>query len=122
MAKLRTQAAPRVDPNTLRRHYPCCDSRQTLHIPLIRLVILIILILSFQLYPYEADGEFLGTEAFLTGFGHEALITMCAPMIMGKGMEVAGAVRTRGHFRRQHELRYALRLQNQFPADVCRPL
>ena len=76
MAKLRTQAAPRVDT----------------------------------------------TEAFFTGFGHEALITMCALMIMGKGMEVNGAVRTRGHFRRQRELRYALRLQNRCPADVCRPL
>ena len=100
MAKLRTEAAPRVDTTPFRRHYPCCDSRQTLLIPLIRLVILIILILSFQLYQYEADGEFLGTEAFLTGFGHEALFPMCAPMVIGKGMEVAAAVRTRGHFRR----------------------
>ena len=56
------------------------------------LVILIILILSFQLYPYAVDGGFLRTEAFLTGFGHEALITICALMIMGKAMEVTGAL------------------------------
>ena len=32
----RPAAAPRVDTTPLRRHYPCCDSRQTLLIPLIR--------------------------------------------------------------------------------------
>ena len=56
------------------------------------LAILVILILSFQLYPYEVDGGFLETSAFLTGFGHEALITICALMIMGRGLEVTGAL------------------------------
>ena len=56
------------------------------------LAILVILILSFHLYPYEVDGEAIRTEAFLTGFGHEALITICALMIMGRGLEVTGAL------------------------------
>ena len=34
----------------------------------------------------------VGTEHFLLGFGHEALITICALMIMGKGLEVTGAL------------------------------
>ena len=56
------------------------------------LAILVILILSFQLFPYDAHGEVVGTEHFLLGFGHEALITICALMIMGKGLEVTGAL------------------------------
>ena len=56
------------------------------------LAILVILILSFQLFPYESHGEVVGTEHFLLGFGHEALITICALMILGKGLEVTGAL------------------------------
>ena len=56
------------------------------------LAILVILILSFQFFPYESHGEAIGTEHFLLGFGHEALITICALMIMGKGLEVTGAL------------------------------
>ena len=56
------------------------------------LTILVILILSFQLIPYEADGEVLAPTTFLTGFGHEALIAICALMIMGKGLETTGAL------------------------------
>ena len=56
------------------------------------LAILVILILSFQLFPYDAHGEVVGTEHFLLGFGHEALITICALMILGKGLEVTGAL------------------------------
>jgi di/tricarboxylate transporter len=56
------------------------------------LAILVILITSFQLYPYEADGEVLAPIIFLTGFGHEALIAVCALMIMGKGLETTGAL------------------------------
>ena len=56
------------------------------------MAILVILILSFQFFPYESHGEVIGTEHFLLGFGHEALITICALMIMGKGLEVTGAL------------------------------
>ena len=56
------------------------------------LAILVILVLSFQLAPYEVDGVRLAPTAFLTGFGNEALITICALMIMGKGLEATGAL------------------------------
>ena len=56
------------------------------------LAILVILITSFQLYPYEADGGVLAPTIFLAGFGHEALIAVCALMIMGKGLETTGAL------------------------------
>ena len=56
------------------------------------MVILIVLILSFQLFPYEVDGGPLRPTVFLSGFGHEALIAICALMIMGKGLEATGAL------------------------------
>ena len=56
------------------------------------LAILVILVLSFELVPYEVNGVRLAPTAFLTGFGNEALITICALMIMGKGLEATGAL------------------------------
>ena len=56
------------------------------------LVIIVILVLSFELFPYEANGERFASTAFLAGFGNEALITICALMILGKGLEATGAL------------------------------
>jgi di/tricarboxylate transporter len=56
------------------------------------LAILVILVLSFQVVPYYVDGVQLAPTAFLTGFGNEALITICALMIMGTGLETTGAL------------------------------
>ena len=56
------------------------------------LAILVILITSFQLYPYEADDGVLAPTIFLAGFGHEALIAVCALMVMGRGLETTGAL------------------------------
>ena len=56
------------------------------------LVILIILVAGFQLFPYEADGERLGPVQFFAGFGNEALVTICALMIVGKALETTGAL------------------------------
>jgi di/tricarboxylate transporter len=56
------------------------------------LAILVILLLTFQLFPYYVDGRRLSPTTFLSGFGHEALITICALMIVGKGLEVTGAL------------------------------
>jgi len=56
------------------------------------LAILIVLLIVFELFPYEADGLRLAPTSFLSGFGHEALITICALMIIGTGLEVTGAL------------------------------
>lgn len=56
------------------------------------LTILIVLLIVFELFPYEADGVRLVPTSFLSGFGHEALITICALMIIGTGLEVTGAL------------------------------
>lgn len=56
------------------------------------LAILIILLLTFQVFPYDAEGSRLAPTSFLIGFGNEALITICALMIMGRGLEGTGAL------------------------------
>jgi di/tricarboxylate transporter len=57
------------------------------------LVILIILLVVFQLFPYyEQDGERLTAAEFLAGFGNEALITISSLLIIGKGLETTGAL------------------------------
>ncbi|MBH97558.1 MAG: SLC13 family permease [Rhodospirillaceae bacterium] len=56
------------------------------------LTILLLLILAFQFFPFEVKGEILSPTIFLSGFGHEALITICALMILGKGIETTGAL------------------------------
>ena len=54
------------------------------------LTILIILVVTFQLFPHPSGR--LTPQAFLSGFGHQALITICALMMLGKGMETTGAL------------------------------
>jgi len=57
------------------------------------LAILIVLIAGFQLFPYSRDGErVLAPVDFFAGFGNEALITICALMMVGKALETTGAL------------------------------
>ncbi len=56
------------------------------------LAILIVLVAGFQLFPYESDGEPLGPVQFFAGFGNEALVTICALMMVGKALETTGAL------------------------------
>ena len=56
------------------------------------LLILIILVVAFQLFPFEQDGVRLRATEFFAGFGHQALITIIALMIVGKGLETTGAL------------------------------
>ncbi len=57
------------------------------------LSILVLLILLFQFFPYEVNGVRLAPAEFLSGFGHEALVTISALMIVGKGLETTGALK-----------------------------
>jgi di/tricarboxylate transporter len=56
------------------------------------LTILIILVAGFQFFPYESDGVPLGPAQFFAGFGNEALIAICALMMVGKALETTGAL------------------------------
>ncbi|MDX1562260.1 MAG: SLC13 family permease, partial [Gammaproteobacteria bacterium] len=56
------------------------------------LTILTILVVAFHLFPYAPAEDALSPERLLSGFGNEALITICALMVIGKGMETTGAL------------------------------
>ncbi len=65
------------------------------HIPLesSSLTILIVLVVGFELIPYVRDGErVLGPVDFFAGFGNEALVAICALMMVGKALETTGAL------------------------------
>jgi di/tricarboxylate transporter len=57
------------------------------------LTILILLTAGFQLFPYTRDGEVvLDAGDFFAGFGNEALVAICALMMVGKALETTGAL------------------------------
>ncbi|MBT7957501.1 MAG: SLC13 family permease [Rhodospirillaceae bacterium] len=56
------------------------------------LTILVILVVGFELFPYTTSGETLHAINFFSGFGHEALIAVCALMIAGQGLVRTGAL------------------------------
>ena len=57
------------------------------------LAILIILVAGFALFPYTRDGEVvLGPVNFFEGFGNEALVAICALMMVGKALETTGSL------------------------------
>jgi di/tricarboxylate transporter len=57
------------------------------------LAILIILIAGFELFPYVRDDQVLLRPVdFFAGFGSEALVAICALMMVGKALETTGAL------------------------------
>jgi di/tricarboxylate transporter len=62
------------------------------------LFVLIALIVGFQVFPYEGTTGPLGIKQFVAGFGHEALIAICALLIVGKGLQTTGALQPVANF------------------------
>ena len=57
------------------------------------LFIVVVLAISFSVFPYTSpDGQQLDPVSFFSGFGHEALIAVCALMIAGYGIVRTGAL------------------------------
>ncbi len=56
------------------------------------LAVLAALAVGFELFPYARDGVPLHAVDFFKGFGHEALIAVCALMIAGQGLVRTGAL------------------------------
>ena len=51
------------------------------------LLVLAIITVGFELFPFtNASGKQLHAVDFFSGFGHEALIAVCALMIAGQGI------------------------------------
>lgn len=56
------------------------------------LIILVVLTVGFSIFPYIENNETLHALDFFSGFGHEALIAVCALMIAGQGLVRTGAL------------------------------
>lgn len=56
------------------------------------LFVLVALVLGFELFPYAYDGNQIHAKDFFLGFGHEALVAVCALMIAGQGLVRTGAL------------------------------
>lgn len=56
------------------------------------LMILVALAVGFELFPYEGPGGTVHATNFFYGFGHEALVAVCALMIAGQGLVRTGAL------------------------------
>ena len=56
------------------------------------LVILMGLAIGFELFPFQTAGGVLHAVDFFHGFGHEALVAVCALMIAGQGIVRTGAL------------------------------
>ncbi|QKK03801.1 MAG: SLC13 family permease [Pseudomonadota bacterium] len=68
-------------------------SRDRIPLETTSLVVLVILTVGFQLFPYSSpDGRELSPTDFYLGFGHQALIAVCALMILGHGLIRSGAL------------------------------
>ena len=56
--------------------------------------VLLMLLLGFHFWPLEENGEpVIRTTDFFLNMGHEALITITALLVVGKGLETTGALR-----------------------------
>ncbi len=62
------------------------------------LFVIVTLVAGFWLFPYELpEGSLLSPSDFLLGFGHKALIAVCALMIVGEGLIRTGGLKPVGN-------------------------
>jgi di/tricarboxylate transporter len=71
-------------------------SRHQLRLEISSLAILILLALVFTVFPFMVEEQEFPATEFFHGFGHEALVAVCALMIIGQGMVHTGALKPLG--------------------------
>src|SRR6056297_1817732 len=68
-------------------------SRDRIPLETSSLVVLAALAVGFELFPYVSpSGLTLTSTDFFLGFGHQALVAVCALMILGQGLIRSGAL------------------------------
>jgi di/tricarboxylate transporter len=67
-------------------------SRERIPLETSSLAVIVVLAIGFSIFPFETDGQRLDPTDFFTGFGHQALIAVCALMIVGHGLVRTGAL------------------------------
>jgi di/tricarboxylate transporter len=71
-------------------------TRENFPIETSSLIIIVVLTVGFSLFPYTKNNETLHALDFFSGFGHEALVAVCALMIAGQGLVRTGALEPLG--------------------------
>lgn len=56
------------------------------------LAVLVVLCVGFEVFPFVSGGTAIVAHDLFVGFGHEALVTVCALMIVGQGLVSTGAL------------------------------
>jgi len=67
-------------------------TREKIRLEISSLAILVILALAFALFPFSSGAEEYDPSNFFRGFGNEALIAVCALMVLGQGLVNTGAL------------------------------
>lgn len=67
-------------------------SREKIQLESSSLAILVMVVVGFQLFPFEGARGTIEPMTFFYGFGHEALIAVCALMIAGESLVRTGAL------------------------------
>ncbi len=67
-------------------------ARERVPITVTSLGIIAVLALGFQLFPFAGVRGRLEPGDFFAGFGHEALVAICALMVLGRGLVMTGAL------------------------------
>jgi len=68
-------------------------TRENIPLETSSLAVLALLVAGFEIFPYsDAKGTHLEALDFFSGFGHEALIAVCALMVAGQGLVRTGAL------------------------------
>ncbi|MEZ5742466.1 MAG: SLC13 family permease [Sphingomonadaceae bacterium] len=63
-----------------------------LRVEIISLLTISVIALGLYFFPMPGDDKWAGLELAFQGFGHYALVTICALMILGRGLVVTGAL------------------------------
>lgn len=67
-------------------------TRQWFSLELSSLILIVLLTMGFALFPYEKNGVVLEPTDLFFGLGHEALVAVCALMVVGQGLVRTGAL------------------------------
>lgn len=67
-------------------------TREKIHLESSSLAILVMVVIGFELFPFEGPRGAIEPMTFFYGFGHEALIAVCALMVAGEALVRTGAL------------------------------
>ncbi|WP_394728348.1 SLC13 family permease [Altererythrobacter sp. GH1-8] len=73
-------------------------ARGRMSIEIVSLLTIAVIAVGLYFFPLEGSKTFDGLELAFGGFGHPALITICALMVMGRGLVVTGALEPAARF------------------------